>query len=267
MDDFDRGERRSLYGANELVIPVGSPLALAAAEMIHPFFIFQYASVAIWCAARGAGRAAAGHQRARRGAPGREGRAEHGDPAAAAAAAAASVAPALTRVPLLALRCPPRSPHTAPRPRRCAQAYYSYSAIIVGMTLFSILTNVASAYQYRRRLAALAHYTCEVQVRAAGRLQTVDSTDLLPGDVVVVHPGVLPCDLALIRRVAGAGAGLGWAAGWAAAGLGGLLGGGLVKQARRESTPPPPPAHPARPGTPPRTPTHAGARRLWTRTC
>lgn len=49
--------------------------------------------------------------------------------------------------------------------RRCLQAYYSYSLIIMGMTLFSIITNVASAYRYRRRLAALAHYTCEVQVR------------------------------------------------------------------------------------------------------
>lgn len=56
-----------------------------------------------------------------------------------------------------------------------------------------------SAYQYRRRLAALAHYTCQVQVLASGRLQTVDSTELLPGDVVVVHPGVLPCDITLIR--------------------------------------------------------------------
>ena len=46
------------------------------------------------------------------------------------------------------------------------QAYYSYSLIIVAITLFSIITNVVSAYQYRRRLAALAHYTCEVQVCA-----------------------------------------------------------------------------------------------------
>jgi hypothetical protein len=32
-----------------------------------------------------------------------------------------------------------------------------------------------------------------------GRITSVDSTDLLPGDVVVLHPGILPCDLALIR--------------------------------------------------------------------
>ncbi|KAL4457986.1 hypothetical protein ABPG75_012851 [Micractinium tetrahymenae] len=129
MDDFDRSERRTLYGANELVIPVKSVPVLMGEEMIHPFFIFQYASVAIWC----------------------------------------------------------------------AQAYYSYSLIIVGITLFSIVTNVVSAYQYRRRLAALAHYTCEVQVLQNGRISTVNSTELLPGDVVVVHPGILPCDLALVR--------------------------------------------------------------------
>lgn len=90
---------------------------------------------------------------------------------------------------------PPPSLH----PCRCAQAYYSYSLIIMSITLFSIVTNVVSAYQYRRRLAALAHYTCEVQVVHGGRLLTVDSTELLPGDVIVVHPGTLPCDVALVR--------------------------------------------------------------------
>lgn len=59
--------------------------------------------------------------------------------------------------PCTLLACPPCC--------RCAQAYYSYSLIIVGITLFSIITNVVSAYQYKRRLAALAHYTCQVQVR------------------------------------------------------------------------------------------------------
>lgn len=129
MDDFDRSERRALYEANELVIPVKSVPVLMAEEMIHPFFIFQYASVAIWC----------------------------------------------------------------------AQAYYSYSLIIVSITLFSIITNVVSSYQYRKRLAAIAHYTCEVQVLQNGRVSTVNSTELLPGDVIVLHPGILPCDVALIR--------------------------------------------------------------------
>ena len=66
--------------------------------------------------------------------------------------------------------------HLHPTPPRCLEAYYSYSAIIVAITAFSIITNVLSAHRYRRRLAALAHYTCEVQVVAGGRLVTVSST-------------------------------------------------------------------------------------------
>ena len=38
-----------------------------------------------------------------------------------------------------------------------------------------------------------------VQVLHNGRVSTVNSTELLPGDVVVLHPGILPCDLALVR--------------------------------------------------------------------
>ncbi len=37
------------------------------------------------------------------------------------------------------------------------------------------------------------------QVLQNGRITTVDSTELLPGDVVVLHPGVLPCDITLVR--------------------------------------------------------------------
>lgn len=44
--------------------------------------------------------------------------------------------------------------------------------------------------------------TCSLlspQVLQNGRITTVDSTELLPGDVMVVHPGILPCDVALVR--------------------------------------------------------------------
>lgn len=170
MDDFDRGERRVLYGANELVIPVKSPLALMGEEMIHPFFIFQYASVTIWC---GGGSGALWH-----GGWGLEGcrvPLRVGElcrcvskPVAAAAGCctdATALLPACC-CPSAARPAAHRHPaRPAPALGRCLQAYYSYSLIIMGMTLFSIITNVASAYRYRRRLAALAHYTCEVQVR------------------------------------------------------------------------------------------------------
>ena len=47
-DEWERADRAALYGPNELVVPVKGLGALFAAEMIHPFFMFQYASVAIW---------------------------------------------------------------------------------------------------------------------------------------------------------------------------------------------------------------------------
>lgn len=82
----------------------------------------------------------------------------------------------------------------------CLGGYWSYSAVIMAMTLGSIFSNVTQAWRYRRRLAHMAHYTCEVEVLGpGGRLQPRDSSALLPGDVVAVHPGPLPCDLVLLR--------------------------------------------------------------------
>lgn len=70
----------------------------------------------------------------------------------------------------------------------------------MAMTLGSIGSNVVQAWRYRHRLAQLAHYACEVQVAGpGGRLQLRDSRALVPGDVVAVHPGPLPCDLVLLR--------------------------------------------------------------------
>lgn len=129
-DEWQRNDRRVVYGPNELLIPVKTPLQLLGEEMVHPFYVFQYASVAIWC----------------------------------------------------------------------MEAYYSYSAIIVAITMFSILATVVQAYRYRRRLAALAHFTCEVQVlQPGGSVAILSSSELVPGDVVVVRAGLLPCDLVLLR--------------------------------------------------------------------
>lgn len=130
IDEWLRTHRRSLYGQNELVIPVKSPLELLGEEMTHPFYVFQYVSVAIWC----------------------------------------------------------------------LEAYYSYSLIIISITMFSILTTVFQTYRYRQRLAALAHYVCEVHVmQAGGAMVTTSSTELVPGDIVAIHPGLLPCDVVLLR--------------------------------------------------------------------
>lgn len=151
--DWGRMDRASLYGSNEIVIAVKSIPELVAEEMVHPFYVFQYASVAIWC----------------------------------------------------------------------LQEYYSYSTIIVLITLCSILTTAIQAYRYRKKLAAMAYFSCDVEVvrgsininslggllllptnppsaaAAAVTISTVPSTELVPGDVVLVKPGILPCDIVLLR--------------------------------------------------------------------
>jgi len=51
-------------------------------------------------------------------------------------------------------------------------------------------------------LLHITHAMCVLpapQVLQNGVITTVDSTELLPGDVVVLHPGILPCDVALVR--------------------------------------------------------------------
>lgn len=57
----------------------------------------------------------------------------------------------------------------------------SYSLIILAITLCSIGATVANTYSYKRRLAALAHYSCEVKQLQGGRTLTINSTELLPG--------------------------------------------------------------------------------------
>jgi len=153
LNDWGRMDRASLYGSNEIVIVVKSILELVAEEMVHPFYVFQYASVAIWC----------------------------------------------------------------------LQQYYSYSTIIVLITLCSILSTAIQAYRYRKKLAAMAYFSCDVDVirsssntrshggellvpptnqpsTAAGvTISTIPSTELVPGDVILVKPGILPCDVVLLK--------------------------------------------------------------------
>ena len=46
----------------------------------------------------------------------------------------------------------------------------------------------------------MAHYVCDVDVKRNGQdLKTIESIDLVPGDVIKIPEGiVLPCDLILI---------------------------------------------------------------------
>ena len=140
------------------MIPVPSPASLFAQEAIHPFYVFQYFSVVIWCMD--------GYFRS-----------------VVSRGASPSHPPCLL--------CPQPLPPILPA---C-----SYSIIIFLITMVSILVNVRLTYLNRRRLASLAHFDASVEVlRPEGRV-LASSLDLVPGDLVVVGTGTLPCDLVLLQ--------------------------------------------------------------------
>lgn len=77
--------------------------------------------------------------------------------------------------------------------------YYSYAVCIMLITWFSIISEAVQERSNMLRLAKVAQYTCEVNVLRGGDVKRMDSTCLVPGDVVVMEVGVLPCDMVLLR--------------------------------------------------------------------
>jgi hypothetical protein len=114
-------------------------------------------------------------------------------------------------------------------------SYYIFSVCIMAITWFSIITNALETHRNMRRLAGIAHYACPVEVfrggdvlqvrarscpcmalRAAVRTHAqratntaprdarrtcatqVSSMELVPGDVVLLEAGALPCDMVLL---------------------------------------------------------------------
>ncbi|KAG2425624.1 hypothetical protein HYH02_014997 [Chlamydomonas schloesseri] len=78
-------------------------------------------------------------------------------------------------------------------------AYYSYAVCIAVITWFSIISAAYEAHQNMKRLAEIAHFECQVDVVRGGEVVRLPSSVLVPGDLVVVAPGTLPCDLVLLR--------------------------------------------------------------------
>ena len=79
-----------------------------------------------------------------------------------------------------------------------ADQYYTYSVCIFVITWFSIITSAVESYRNRRRLADIAHFECDVEALRGGRFVTLPSPRLVPGDLVRLRPGPLPCDLVLL---------------------------------------------------------------------
>ena len=118
----------SLHGPNAIDIPIPSIPSLLVREVLHPFFVFQLYSIALWC----------------------------------------------------------------------VEAYYYFAACIFVIAAVSICTTLIET---RRRLFALrevAQFTSQVRVNRGGAWVTLDSAALIPGDVVQVTTGAVPCDLALL---------------------------------------------------------------------
>ena len=84
----------------------------------------------------------------------------------------------------------------------CAEAYYYFAGCIAIIAAVSIVTTLLET---RRRLFALsevARFTSQVRVNRGGQWVAMDSSALIPGDVVQLTTGSVPCDLALLSGAA-----------------------------------------------------------------
>jgi cation-transporting ATPase 13A3/4/5 len=80
-----------------------------------------------------------------------------------------------------------------------AEDYYTYAASIVVITIISLISSISTTRRGQVALHKLAKKTCRVKVLRGGNLETVDSTELVPGDLIEIDSEMeLPCDLVLI---------------------------------------------------------------------
>jgi magnesium-transporting ATPase (P-type) len=77
---------------------------------------------------------------------------------------------------------------------------YFYMAIVHGSVIFTGGFMVAY-FRYRNdaNLYKLSHVEGQVQCQRNGQLGSVPQIDLVPGDVVVIQPGITYCDMALVQ--------------------------------------------------------------------
>lgn len=80
------------------------------------------------------------------------------------------------------------------------EAYTTFAIVLSVLAGVSILSSVWDTWSANWRVRQLAKYTCDVEQRQSdGSFKTVNSRELLPGDVIRVPTGVpLPVDLILL---------------------------------------------------------------------
>ena len=80
----------------------------------------------------------------------------------------------------------------------CFEQYFYFAACIFLIASVSIATTVLETRRRLIALAELARFSSSVSALREGKWHTLPSSALVPGDVVQVGTGVLPCDVALL---------------------------------------------------------------------
>lgn len=79
------------------------------------------------------------------------------------------------------------------------EEYYGYTVAIIIITVISLISSIVTTRRGEIALHYLAKKTCRVKVVRNNSIQEMESTDLVPGDLVEINSQMeLPCDLVLI---------------------------------------------------------------------
>ena len=83
--------------------------------------------------------------------------------------------------------------------------YLVYASCIFIVSLIGVVVSIIENVQNNRKIRQMARYTCDVELRKSSikgekpQFKTVDSAELLPGDIIVIpQDKVLPCDLVIL---------------------------------------------------------------------
>ncbi|EJD52718.1 Ca-transporting ATPase [Auricularia subglabra TFB-10046 SS5] len=131
LNKATRQQRLTLFGNNAIDIKGKSVGALLVDEVIHPFYVFQIASIILWS----------------------------------------------------------------------IDDYYYYAFCIALISIFSIVTTLLDTLQTIKRLREMSRFSCPVGVFIDGKWETVNSENLVPGDLVnLMHPdlAIVPADILLL---------------------------------------------------------------------
>ncbi|GAM21648.1 hypothetical protein SAMD00019534_048230, partial [Acytostelium subglobosum LB1] len=125
----EQSRRIDMFGPNLIDVPLKSIPRLLLDEVLHPFFIFQIYSIALWC----------------------------------------------------------------------TEDYYVYAGAILLIASVTIFLTLRETRANLMELNNIARYSCPINVLRNGRIDTINSGDLVPGDIVELNTSLLlPCDLALL---------------------------------------------------------------------